>query len=73
MKDDNVQAFERKRLSEAYDELAPDKSEIRLLLNRRTMGTLLTPVPSAGATGQAMLNKFDAKSLEGRQAHGNCG
>ena len=36
-------------------------------------GTLLTPVPSAGATGQAMLNKFDAKSLEGRQVHAKCG
>jgi len=33
----------------------------------------LTPVPSAGATGQAMLNKFDAKSLEGRQVHAKCG
>ena len=48
MKDDNVPAFERKRLSEAYDELAPDKSEIRLLLNMRGGGLTHCTLPPHG-------------------------
>jgi mannose-6-phosphate isomerase-like protein (cupin superfamily) len=48
MKDDNKPAFETKHLSEAYDELAPDKSEIRLLPNMRGGGLTHCTLPPHG-------------------------
>ena len=48
MKDDNKPAFETKHLPEGYDELAPDKSEIRLLPNMKGGGLVHCTLPPHG-------------------------
>ena len=45
MKDDNKPAFETKHLPGGYDELAPDKSEIRLLPNMKGGGLAHCTLP----------------------------
>ncbi len=48
MKDENEAAFETKHLPEDYAELAPDKSEIRLLPNIRGSGLAHSTFPPHG-------------------------
>ena len=48
MKDENQPVFETKHLPEDYDELAPDKSEIRLLLNMKGGGLAHCTLPPHG-------------------------
>jgi mannose-6-phosphate isomerase-like protein (cupin superfamily) len=48
MKDDTEPAFETKRLPEDYDELAPDKSEIRPLLSTKGAGLAHCTLPPHG-------------------------
>jgi len=69
MKDENEPAFETKHLSEGYDELAPDKSEIRLLLNMKGGGLAHCTLPPHG-TSMAVKHKTVEEVWYFIQGHG---